>query len=187
MGVGAVAAILLKLPQPQHAFEISFFDHQAGVFESLDIGPPLPNVPIEMDALLFGCGGVGNGWAYAVRRLPIRGALDAVDKQSLRKENFGPYVLSSWAELTKPKALVLKKALEPRIIVTPRSEPLEFYKIRLDQGLVRVPRLVVAGLDDIPPRHLVQRLWPQILVDMASGGTTTQLVVHTRAGPGFVC
>ncbi len=125
-----------------------------------------------------------NGWAYAVRRLPIQGRLVAVDKQSLREENLGPYVLST-TDLGRPKVELLKRSLEPLIHVTPRPEPLEFYRIRLERGLVRVPELVIAGLDDILARHSVQRLWPDILIDMAGGGTTTQLVVHHAGGAGI--
>jgi hypothetical protein len=184
LGVGAVAAILLKLPRAQHAFELSLFEHKSGSLGTLDIGPTLPAAPLEINALVFGCGGVTNGWAYAVRRLPVHGVLDAVDKQSLHKENLGTYVLSTWADLDKSKAELIERTLKPKIKVTPRPEPLEFYKIRLDQGLIELPRVVVVGLDDIPPRHTVQRLWPKILIDMAGGGTTTQLVLHHSGGLG---
>jgi hypothetical protein len=185
LGVGAIAIIVLKLPLTAPALELSMFEHRSSPLGGLDLGPALPAVPLSIDAVVFGCGGVTNGWAYAVRRLSIRGVLDAVDKQSMREENLGPYVLSTWADIGKPKSDLLKKVLKPAIKVTARPEPLEFYKIRLDQGLVRMPRLVVAGLDDIPPRHVVQRLWPEILIDMAGGGTTTQLVVHHAGQPGI--
>lgn len=185
LGVGAASTILLKLPPATHAFELSLFDHATGEFGSLEPGPLLPSSALEIDALLFGCGGVTNGWAYAIRRLPVRGVIEAVDKQSLRKENLGPYVLSSWSDLDKPKAVLIRRALAPRFKVTPRPEPLEFYMIRLDQKLVSLPQLVIAGLDDIPPRHTVQRLWPRVLIDLAGGGTTTQLVVHHAGGDGM--
>jgi hypothetical protein len=185
LGVGAVASILLKLHPSYDAFELSLFELQAGPVGSLGFGPSLPAVPLEIDAIVFGCGGVTNGWAYTARRLPIRGALEAVDKQSLRKENLGTYVLSSWTDLDKSKSALIKKVLKPAIKVTPRPEPLEFYKIRLDRSLVRMPSLIVAGLDDILSRHVVQRLWPAILIDMAGGGTTTQLVVHHAGGTGI--
>jgi hypothetical protein len=184
LGVGATAAILLRMPGPPQAFELSMFNLRTGPLQSLAFGPMLPVVPPQIHAVVFGCGGVTNGWAYAVRRLPIRGALEAVDMQSLRKENLGPYVLSTWADLDKSKAALIKKALSPGIKVTSRPEPLEFYKIRLDQGLVEIPRIMIAGLDAIAPRHVVQRLWPDVLIDMASGGTTTQLVVHHAGGAG---
>lgn len=185
LGVGAVASFLLKIPVGPHAFELSLLEHGAGALETLDFGPDLPTVPLRMDAHVFGCGGVTNGWAYTIRRLPIHGRLEAVDKQSLREENLGPYVLSSRADLGRPKVELIKRNLERVIQVTPRPEPLEFHRVRLELGLARMPRMVVAGLDDILARHVVQRLWPDILIDMAGGGTTTQLVVHHAGGSGM--
>ena len=38
--------------------------------------------PIELDALLVGCGGVGNGWVYTIRRAPAAGRVEAVDHQA---------------------------------------------------------------------------------------------------------
>lgn len=140
-----------------------------------------------MDALLCGCGGVSNGWAYAVRRLPIRGALDAVDKQSLRKENFGPYVLSSWAELTKPKALVLKKALEPRIIVTPRSDPLEFYKIRLTRASSGSLAWSWLGLTTSRRGTWYSGCGRRSWSTWRAAAPPRSSSCTTRAGPGFVC
>ncbi len=46
--------------------------------------------------------------------------------------------------------------------------------------------IVVVGLDEIPARHVVQRLWPDFLIDMAAGNTTTQLITHRR-GSGSIC
>ena len=164
---------------------MSTYDGAIGDLGSLEPGPELPACRVGIDAALFGCGGVANGWAYAMRRLPVRGKVEAIDKQSLRPENLGPYILSGWPWVGKPKVDLIAQALRPAIQVKPRPEPLEFYKIRLDQGLVRLPGLVVAGLDGIPPRHSVQRFWPSILIDMASGGTTTQLIVHHLGGDGL--
>jgi hypothetical protein len=105
--------------------------------------------------------------------------------QSLRIQNLGPYVLSSWTDIGQPKTDLIRTALAPAIKVTARPEPLEFYMIRLDKGLVTAPRLFIAGLDEILPRHVVQRRWPQTLIDMAGGGTTTQVVVHHAGGAGL--
>jgi hypothetical protein len=185
LAVGAAALILLRLPLANKAFELSLFEHREAPLGGLDFGPSLPAFPLDIRALLFGCGGVTNGWAYAIRRLRIKGSLEAVDKQTLHKENLGTYVLSSWADLDKPKSDLIRRVLKPKINVTSRPEPLEFYKIRLERGLVRLPGLVVAGLDDVPPRHVVQRLWPEMLIDMAGGGTTTQLLVHHLDQSGF--
>src|SRR5207244_1664674 len=75
--------------------------------------------------------------------------------------------------------------LEPAIAVTPRPDEWEFFKIRLHYGL-RVPLIVVNGLDNVETRHSVQRLWPEVLVDMAAGGLTSQVILKARQSHG-VC
>jgi len=184
VGVGVISMGLLRKPVPAIPIEMSLFDYAVGNPGDLDTGPALPD-RLVLDGLLIGSGGVANGWAYTVKRLPIEGRLEAVDRQSLEEENIGPYILATIEGLGQPKANLIRDVLAPQISVTPRPEPVEFYKIRLDQGLVRLPRLVIAGLDDIAPRHFVQRLWPEVLIDMAAGGTTTQLIVHELGKDGI--
>jgi hypothetical protein len=184
IGVGVISMSLLRNPVPPRPIEMSLFSHAIGSPGELDPGPTLPD-RMRLDALLIGCGGVANGWAYTVKRLPIVGRLEAVDRQSLKKENIGPYVLATIESLGQPKANVIRDALAPQISVTPRPEAVEFYKIRLDQNLVELPGIVIAGLDDIPPRHFVQHLWPDVLIDLAAGGTTTQLIVHELGKDGI--
>ncbi len=186
LGVSAIALNLMGMPMPPVESEISLFDLSQGSPGSLPLGPSLPVRPMVLDALLVGCGGVSNGWAYAIRRLPIQGKLHAIDKQALREWNLGPYVCSTRAWLGRPKAEMLQNALAPHINVVPHSELLEHFKLRLDSGLVAMTPIVVVGLDEIPARHVVQRLWPDFLIDMAAGNTTTQLITHRR-GSGSIC
>jgi len=185
MGVAVISMGLLRNPVPPGPIEISLYSHFIGSPGELDPGPTLPD-RLRLDALLIGCGGVANGWAYTVKRLPIMGRLEAVDRQTVKKENIGPYILATIERLGQPKANVIRDVLAPQISVTPRPEPVEFYKIRLDQNLVELPDIVIAGLDDIPPRHFVQHLWPDVLIDLAAGGTTTQLIVH-QLGKDGIC
>ena len=181
LGVGAVAMRLMKVPISPTAIEVSIFDLQQGRLGSLQIGPELPRPKVMLKAILFGCGGVSNGWAYTVKRLPIKGEVLAIDKQTLRLENCGPYVCSTSYWLGRPKAEVLRSVLAPQIDVVAYNELVEHFKIRLDLNLVQLTPIVVCGLDAIPPRHVVQRMWPDCLIDMAAGGTTTQLITHQRA------
>jgi hypothetical protein len=76
--------------------------------------------------------------------------------------------------------------LAPQIDVVAHNELVEHFKIRLDRELVGITPLVICGLDAIPPRHVAQRLWPSLLIDMAAGGTTTQLITHQR-GSRSIC
>jgi hypothetical protein len=184
LGVGRLFLQLVGRPLEGSAFELSLFTHEASQPGSLQWGPSLPQRPVDLDGFLVGCGAVSNGWAYAVRRLPIRGHLEAIDRQALRIENIGPYVLTGREHVGSAKAEVIKTALAPAVAVTPRADEWEFFKIRLRHGL-HVPPLIVGGLDNVETRHSVQRLWPEILIDMAAGGLTSQLIVKQRGTDGI--
>jgi len=100
-----------------------------------------------------------------------------VDRQSLGIENLGPYVAASREWLRKPKAEMIASLLSAEIAAAPKNE--EWVKIRLGYG-VRVPSVIVNGLDNVETRHSVQRLWPEVLIDMAAGGLTSQVIVKPR-------
>jgi molybdopterin/thiamine biosynthesis adenylyltransferase len=185
LGAGEAFFAVAGMARPSQALELSLFEGRTARPGMFDPGPKLPADPVELDGLLIGCGGVANGWADAIRRLPIRGRLGAVDRQALKTENIGPYVLSRLADLGRPKAQILADALAPEIEVAPYAEEFELFKLRLGFGLA-LPPLVVGGLDDVETRHSVQRLWPMGLVDMGAGGTTAQVLLHF-AGKGGQC
>jgi hypothetical protein len=175
--LGAGAAFLTILGKPTSiSQEISLFTHQQGNLGTLDDGPALPSDPLRIDAFLVGCGAVANGWAYTIKELPVVGLLQAIDRQSLCIENLGPYVLATSAKLKIPKTQIIADFLAPKIIVTPRPEEWELFKIRLTYGTV-VPPLIVNGLDHVGTRHSVQRLWPTMLIDMGAAALTSQVIV----------
>jgi hypothetical protein len=184
LGVGRAFLMLVGQQPPMAPVEVSLYTYEVGAPGSLPTGPVLPAEPLTLDGLLVGCGAVANGWAYAMKRLPVIGRMEAIDRQSLRIENFGAYMLASRKGLGKPKTELIRDYLSPAIMVTARTEEWEFFKIRLKHGLP-VPRLVVNGLDNVEARHSVQRLWPETLIDMAAGGLTSQLIVKPRAGDGL--
>src|SRR5207249_8423580 len=97
-------------------------------------------------------------------------------------ENIGPYVAAVRQWIGRPKAEIMRELLAPRIAVTPRAEEFELFKLRLGYGQLRVPPLIVNGLDNVETRHAVQRLWPATLIDMAAGGTMAQVIVKEVAG-----
>lgn len=169
---------------PHGCLEISLLSHEQAAPGRLQEGPPLPSDPLAIEAFIVGCGAVANGWAYTIKRLPINGSLQAIDRQSLRIENLGPYVLATRASLKIPKAQIIADYLEPAISVTPRPEEWDLFKIRLKYGIA-VPPLIVNGLDHVGTRHSVQRLWPETLVDLAAGGLTCQVIVKNAASDGL--
>jgi molybdopterin/thiamine biosynthesis adenylyltransferase len=175
LSAGAAFLTILRQP-PNISQEISLFTHQEANLGLLHDGPTLPSIPLDINAFLVGCGAVTNGWAYTIKRLPMVGTLQAIDRQSLRIENLGPYVLATRAEVGTPKAQIIAEFLTPTVAVTPRPEEWELFKIRLNCGIA-VPPLIINGLDHVGTRHSVQRLWPETLIDMGAGGLTAQVIV----------
>jgi hypothetical protein len=183
LGAGRVFLHLLgRVPSAAHEF--SAYTLTAGAIGSHGPGPDLPREALELDAFLIGCGSVMQGWAYTVRRLPIRGRARAVDPEFLGVENLGPYVLAWRTEVGREKVKIIADALGPAIAVTPDRDFVEFLELRIAAGLP-VPPVVVAGLNDPAARHVVQRWWPEALVDMATDGLTSQVIVKGRADDGI--
>ena len=184
LGAGQVFMKLIGYKVPMAASEISLDSYELSSPGALDPGPLLPDSPLNLDGFLVGCGAVANGWAYTIKRLPIVGQLHAVDRESLGTENLGPYVGADRAWLKLPKVELIRDLLRPSVRVIPHAEEWELFKIRLQYGL-KVPRLIINGLDNVETRHSVQRLWPECLIDMASGGTTSQVIVKSPSNEGL--
>lgn len=183
LGVGAAFMAIIGRPRASW-METSLFNYDVATPGTLPPGPPLPASLPSLDAFLVGCGAVTNGWAYAVKRLPIVGRLQAIDRQSLRFENIWSYVAVGRESVRKPKAVVIKELLWPAVNVTERPDQWEFFKIWLHHGL-KVPPLIIAGLDNVTTRHSAQRLWPETLIDMAAEGLQSQVIVKHKKGDGL--
>jgi hypothetical protein len=184
LGAGPVFLALAGRPLLANPLALSLFDLTTGAPGELDVGPPLPS-SIELNALLIGCGGVTNGFAYASARTDLTGRIEAVDKQSLRRENMGPYVCATQARLGMPKAEVIRDVLAPNIDVIPRNERFRFFLARIGYGQTSVPPIVIAGLDDERVRHDVQRLWAPLTVDLAAEELTAQVIVKGLEDDGI--
>jgi hypothetical protein len=183
VGSGRVFLHLLGR-EPGAAHELSAYALTAGSIGSHDPGPDLPRVSLELEAFLIGCGSVMQGWAYTIRRLPVRGRVRAVDPEFLGVENLGPYVLAWRSDVGREKVRIIADAVGPAIAVTPDPDFVEFLELRIATGLP-VPALVLAGLNDPAARHVVQRWWPDHLIDMATDGLNSQVVAKVRADAGI--
>src|SRR5207244_2624455 len=81
---------------------------------------------------------------YAVRRRPLAGKARAVDRQRLRAENMGPYVLAAHDLVGVEKTAIIRDALAPAITVTPYAEDLDpLFTVRLSRGHFSLPPIVV--------------------------------------------
>jgi len=191
--VGAITAAALTagevflravgIDRPPRTFELSAWTGDSGPSDTLPSGPILSAIP-DIDALLVGCGNVMNAWAVPIRALPVAGHIRAVDRQSLAEENLGPYALARHDMIGEPKSALLAGYLHPQITVARLDEELDLFVPRITRWHLPLPPLVINGLDAVAPRHLVQRLWPETLIDMAAGDTTSQVVVSRRGERG---
>lgn len=184
-GVAEVFKLVIGLSPEPGVSELCLHSFRQGPPGELSPGPKLPLQPLEVEAFLIGCGAVMNGWAYVVAQLPVQGYAEAVDKQSLRPENIGPYVASDLAFLGRSKSELIADVLAPDVEVKARTDEFEFFKVRLEHGLL-VPPLIINGLDNPETRRSVQRLWPATLIDMAAGGLSSQVIVK-QAGTRGQC
>lgn len=184
LGAGQVFLALAGRPPTPRTLELSVWSLETGSMGELDPGPTI-GPDLQLTALLVGCGGVANGFAYAVARSDLRGHLEAVDKQSLRRENLGPYICATRQRLGKGKAEVIRDVLAPAIDVLPRPERFHFFQARIGYGQTTIPKLVLSGLDKERVRHDVQRLWAPVTIDMAAEELTSQLIVKHLADDGI--
>ena len=183
LAAGEAFLRLIGVGRPPLSFELSAWTGDCGLLGSLPDGPRLPAIP-PIDALLVGCGNVMNGWAVAGRALQLTGHARVVDRQSLGEENLGPYALARRDMVGQSKTALLADHLQPLIAVKRYDEELDLFVPRITRWHLPLPALVINGLDEVEPRHVVQRLWPDVLVDMAAGGTTSQVIVHKRGDAG---
>ena len=182
LGAGQVLQALIGKPVLANPTEISLYTLEQGTPGELNPGPELPAV--ELDVLLVGCGGVANGWLYAIRRAPAAGRVEAVDHQRLRHENLGAYVCATRLRLGQPKVQVAREDwadLHGRPAAG--ALPILLGPVRLRPELRTGTRDLRARQGRV--RHQVQRLWAPTTVDLAAEGLTSQLIIKRRDDNGM--
>lgn len=166
----------------------SYFDRLAfstysNTVTSTNDGPELPATIDLPRTLVAGCGAIGNGIALTIALLPAEGDMSTLDKQSYGIENYGTSVLLGPAGFRERKAAVLAgamKRLNPKLNVTPIPRPIERFKT--DDPTVR-PTLVLAGFDKISPRHALQNVPTDVVIDGGIDEFGVQVSSWRRGGP----
>lgn len=140
--------------------------------------PLLPG-PLRLDLALLGVGAIGTGIVLLLRELDAEGTLLAVDRQRYAPENKGTYSLGGTVEVeTAPWKVDIARQNLPRIDVTPFYEPVENLIKAVDDRQIPWPRLVLTAFDTEDARRDAQRLWPDRLIDAATGDTMLGLHDH---------
>ncbi len=148
-------------------------------------GPDLPP-DWRLEAMLLGLGAIGTATTTIVGLLPVEGKLDVVDPQRFAPENVGTYALGgAAAAFEKPHKTALVATALPRFTTREHQVFAADLPGLIDAGDLPWPRIVLAGLDSTDARRDAQRIWPDVLIDGATGDTMVGL--HVIHGPGRPC
>lgn len=150
-----------------------------------DPGPALATELAISPTLFAGQGAIGSAICLLVGQLPFHGRAMLLDKDAFEHPNLGTSVLLGPDGEEASKAhwnADHLRAQGSRLDLNPQRE-----KIELAANVV-APYLgtVVAGFDKIEPRHALQRLWPDTIIDGAVGDFTVQFLAYDHA-EGFAC
>ena len=145
---------------------------------NLSAAPDLP-AGITLDLSLIGVGAIGTGIALLLDALPAEGRIVALDRQRFARENLGTYSLGGVADVDAARWKVeLAVAALRRFDVLPVHEPVEQLIGAVDRGELPWTPTVLTALDSPEARRDAQRLWPDRLIDAATGDTMLGLYDH---------
>ncbi len=179
LGVFTCAALLagevFKRVAAVRAKRATFPERLAWCPVTLDDDPwstPLLAGPLRLDLALVGLGAIGTATARILALLDAEGRVQLVDPERFGPENLGIYSLGGAADagLEPWKVDLGAAALEGMTVETHVGKAADFIE-KVDRGEARWPALVLTGLDSALARREVQRLWPDRLIDGATGDT----------------
>jgi ThiF family protein len=150
--------------------------------------PPLEE-PVELDLALVGLGAIGSAAARILSLLPIRGEVALVDPERFAPENLGTYSLGNASDCaSRPWKVELAARALPTVDTSTYNVPVEQFIQAVDRGEGSWPRLVLSGLDSAHARRETQRLWPDRLLDGATGDTMCGLHdIRPGEGACLIC
>lgn len=134
-----------------------------------------PNLkwPSDHNLALIGLGAIGTATIRILDLLEVMGKVQLVDPERFEPENLGTYSLgTSEAAALKPRKVDLAAAALPRMNCETFAGTAAEYIQEIDKGKLNWPTLVLTGLDSPEARREVQRVWPDRLIDGATGDTT---------------
>lgn len=151
--------------------------------DDLEQAPELGPTTLELG--LVGVGAVGTATARILGMLPLSGRVLVIDPEPYALENLGTYSLGTRidAETGRAKVALAADALA-NFNAVPFVGRVEDALGLIDSRQLPWPRVVLSGLDSVAARHATQSLWPDYLIDAATGDTA--LGVH-EARDGGAC
>ncbi len=149
--------------------------------------PELPS-SLQVNLGLVGLGAVGSAFASILAELPVGGDVLLVDRERFAPENVATYSLGGEdaARARTWKVDLAADALR-NFTITRSTEPVESLPREIDAGQRAWPPIILSGLDSIVARHATQRLWPELLIDAATGDTMVGIHVAKPDRPCLMC
>lgn len=146
---------------------------------------------LDLDVALIGLGAIGTAVTRILRLLNVVGDIALVDPERFASENLGTYSLGTATDGREGpwKVDLAARALQRHgLRCTPHTTPVEQYVLDIDAGRARWPSLVLCGVDSAVARRETQRLWPDRLIDGATGDTMCGLHdVRSRDSACLMC
>lgn len=154
----------------------------------LQAAPDLPD-EIQLNLALVGLGAIGTGTALVLSAIEATGQILLVDLERYAPENRGTYSLGGdWEARNRPWKVEVAAAVLGRYDLALHREGIEEVPSLIDAGELAWPSIVLSGLDSIDARHATQRMWPDHLIDGATGDTALGLhYVRGDEGPCLMC
>jgi hypothetical protein len=147
--------------------------------------PVLPETHLEL--AIVGLGAIGTAVTHTLSMLALSGTAMLVDPERFSRENLGTYSLGGIGEAEQGmRKTDLAAAALPRFTTLRYPMPVQALIEQIDAGRAPWPRLVLSGLDSAVARRETQRLWPDRLIDGATGDTSCGLH-DVHAGSGRAC
>ena len=143
--------------------------------DDLGLAPDL-TTQLILRLALVGVGAIGTGIAVILGELPATGFVLAVDRERFDRENVGTYSIGATADIeTRPWKVELARRVLGRFDVADFRGPVAELPAEIDAGRIPWPAVVLTGLDSAGARREAQRIWPDRLIDGATGDTMVDL------------
>lgn len=134
---------------------------------------PMLGAPLHLDDIaIIGLGAVGTAIARTLGLLGATGRVALVDPERFAVENVGTYSLGDHDDARdgRWKTELAARAL-PNVQITRFDLPVAEFIERIDAGQAPWPTMALTGLDSVSARRDAQMLWPERLLDAATGDT----------------